>query len=211
MLVYVCVMKYIKESASSRPKSVIVMASDAVPARAIGVVGFSGSGKSVWSRAEAGKYDSVFVVGGSLEGAETISYADVKNKRPTEGSLVVFEDLVRPSSEEIGIIKQLLVYDKRHRKERHLSKGATLFLDSLRSLSSFGLVAALLINRSLRTGLSVCTSSFTRAPATTRTRSSRTWMGWSSRKGGQTTETFRTSAPTTRSPRSGGTGSGAPL
>lgn len=78
------------------------------------VIGSSGSGKTSLAKDLASRYDSLVVVNGSgFPNAVECDY-EAAEGLAKPGGMVVFDDVIRPTPEQLAVIKRFLLYVKRH-------------------------------------------------------------------------------------------------
>lgn len=92
-------------------------------ALSLAIIGPSGSGKTTYSLARSRKFSKVLAVNsdGEFPGAARISSICDLVPALTNNSLVICDDLIKPNNEESAVLRNLLLFHKRHRNiEIHL-------------------------------------------------------------------------------------------
>lgn len=81
------------------------------------MVGSSGSGKSHLAKHEASKFKHVVTVntGGVFENAVEVPFEDAE-KSVQKGGMVVFDDIINATAEQMAVLKRMCLYVKRHQQ-----------------------------------------------------------------------------------------------
>ena len=86
------------------------------PAVSILLVGSSGSGKTTYAMQQAKQFGDIFVVNGGLDLASLGKSVEMSQvaETVTSNSILIFDDIIQPSDDDLKVLKKCLLWMKRH-------------------------------------------------------------------------------------------------